>query len=98
MSYLGDVIALDASGATDRISRAVDSNGPRFEDAAHGNFALKRSSPLIDAGVRSGWMDTACDIAGIKRCLKRGLLADGALPDVGCYEFITTPGFKISLR
>ena len=98
VANLSAVIGLDASGATDRTSRQVDGMGPRFEDAAHGNFALKRSSPLIDAGVRSGWMDTACDIAGIKRCLKRGLLADGALPDVGCYEFITTPGFKISLR
>ncbi len=43
-------------------------------------------------------MNSASDLAGHKRCLKRGLVSDDALPDIGCYEFYTVAGFKISLR
>ena len=98
VSYLSDVIGLDASGVTERISREVDVKGPRFKDAANGDFSLKGYSALVDAGIKADWMDSACDIAGNKRCLKRGLVSDGALPDIGCYEFYTIAGFKISLR
>ena len=65
---------------------------------AKGDFSLKRSSILVDAGVKADWMDSACDIAGNRRCLKKGLVSDGALPDIGCYEFFAVAGFKISLR
>ena len=92
------MIGLDASGVTERISREVDVKGPRFKDAASGDFSLKGYSALVDAGIKADWMDSACDIAGNKRCLKRGLVSDGALPDIGCYEFYTVAGFKISLR
>ena len=92
------MIGLDASGATERISRDVDIKGPRFKDVAHGDFSLKRTSPLVDAGIKADWMDSACDIAGNTRCLKKGLVSDSALPDIGCYEFYAIAGFKISLR
>lgn len=98
VSYLSDVIGLDASGVTERVSRDVDIKGPRFKDAANGDFSLKGYSALVDAGIKADWMDSACDIAGNKRCLKRGLVSDGALPDIGCYEFYTIAGFKISFR
>ncbi len=98
VSRLGDVIALDASGATDRISREIDAKGPKFRDAAGGNYVPRRSSALVEAGVKSGWMDSACDLAGNKRCLKRGQQSAGAMPDIGCYEFFSRDGFKLCLR
>ena len=91
VANLSDVIGLDASGATDRISRQIDSQGPRFKDAASGDFSLKRSSPLCDAGVLRDWMTGACDLAGGRRVFRGG-------PDIGCYEFYAKPCFRISFR
>ncbi len=91
VANLSDVIGLDASGATDRISRQIDSQGPRFKDAASGDFSLKRSSPLCDAGVLCDWMTGACDLAGGRRVFRGG-------PDIGCYEFYAKPCFRISFR
>ena len=97
-SDVAAVLATDASGASTRLTALAAQKGPGFKDAAAGDWTLKRSSVMIDAGVKADWMNSASDLAGHKRCLKRGLVSDDALPDVGCYEFYTVAGFKISLR
>ena len=97
-SYVAAVLAADATGESSRLTALTAQKGPGFKDAAGGDWSLKRSSVLVDVGVKADWMDSACDIAGNKRCLKRGLVSDGALPDIGCYEFYAVAGFKISFR
>ena len=92
------VLAADATGESSRLTALAAQKGPGFKDAAAGDWTLKRSSVLGDAGVKANWMNSASDLAGHKRCLKRGLVSDDALPDIGCYEFYTVAGFKISLR
>ena len=92
------VLATEVSGESTRLTDLAATKGPGFTDMAKGDFSLKRSSILVDAGVKADWMDSACDIAGNRRCLKKGLVSDGALPDIGCYEFFAVAGFKISLR
>ena len=97
-SDVAAVLATDASGASTRLTELAAQKGPGFKDAAAGDWTLKRSSVMIDAGVKADWMNSASDLAGHKRCLKRGLVSDDALPDIGCYEFHAIAGFKISLR
>ena len=92
------VLAADATGESSRLTALTAQKGPGFKDAAKGDWTLRRSSVLVDAGVKANWMNSASDLAGHKRCLKRGLVSDDALPDIGCYEFYTVAGFKISLR
>ena len=92
------VLAADATGESSRLTALTAQKGAGFKDAANGDFSLKRSSVLVDAGVKADWMDSACDIVGNKRCLKKGLVKDGAMPDIGCFEFCSIAGFKISLR
>lgn len=92
------VLAADATGESSRLTALTAQKGPGFKDAAKGDWTLRRSSVLVDVGVKANWMDSASDLAGHKRCLKRGLVSDDALPDIGCYEFYTVAGFKISLR
>ena len=92
------VLAADATGESSRLTALAAQKGPGFKDAAKGDWTLRRSSVLVDVGVKADWMDSSCDLAGNKRCLKRGLVSDDALPDIGCYEFYTVAGFKISLR
>ena len=92
------VLAADVSGESTRLTGLSTTEGPGFKDMANGDFSLKRLSVLVDAGVKADWMDSACDIAGNKRCLEKGLVSDSALPDIGCYEFYTIAGFKIRLR
>ena len=94
------VLAADVSGNSTALTAAAaaDPKGAGFRDAANGDFSLKRSSVLVDAGVKADWMDSACDIVGNKRCLKKGLVKDGAMPDIGCFEFCSIAGFKVSLR
>ena len=97
---VAEVLATDDSGNSTALTAAAaaDPKGAGFKDAANGDWSLKRSSVLVDAGVWADWMDSARDIAGNRRCLKKGLVKDGALPDIGCYEFCAVAGFKISLR
>ena len=97
-SYVREVLETDATGASASLTALADQKGPGFKDAASGDWSPKRSSILVDAGAKSDWMDSACDLAGHKRCLKKGLVRDGALPDIGCYEFFAIAGFKVSLR
>ena len=92
------VLAADATGESSRLTALTAQKGPGFKDAAKGDWTLRRSSVLVDVGVKADWMNSSCDLAGNKRCLKRGLVSEDALPDVGCYEFYTVAGFKISLR
>ena len=92
------VLAADATGESSRLTALTAQKGPGFKDAAKGDWTLRRSSVLVDVGVKADWMNSSCDLAGHKRCLKRGLVSDDALPDIGCYEFYTVAGFKISLR
>ncbi len=97
-SDVAAVLAADATGESSRLTALAAQKGPGFKDAAKGDWTLRRSSVLVDVGVKADWMDSASDLAGHKRCLKRGLVSDGALPDIGCYEFYTIAGFKISFR
>ena len=97
-SDVSAVLAADATGESSRLTALTAQKGPGFKDAANGDFSLKRSSVLVDAGVKADWMDSACDIVGNKRCLKKGLVKDGAMPDIGCFEFCSIVGFKVSLR
>ena len=92
------VLATDATGESSRLTALTAQKGPGFKDAAAGDWSLKRSSVLVDVGVKADWMDSACDIVGNKRCLKKGLVKDGAMPDIGCFEFFSIAGFKVSLR
>ena len=92
------VLAADATGESSRLTALTAQKGPGFKDAAKGDWTLRRSSVLVDVGVKADWMNSSCDLAGHKRCLKRGLVSEDALPDIGCYEFYTIAGFKISFR
>ena len=55
---------------------------PRFADAAHGDFRLRRSSPCLGAGA-PGHVKTATDLDGNPR------VRDGAV-DLGCYSGAAT--------
>ena len=60
------VLAADATGESSRLTALAAQKGPGFKDAAKGDWTLRRSSVLVDVGVKADWMDSACDIAGNK--------------------------------
>ncbi|MBR1921141.1 MAG: PKD domain-containing protein [Kiritimatiellae bacterium] len=61
-------------GADGNISAA-----PLFKNAADGNYAIKSSSPCVNAGQFAEWMTGAKDLAGNNRIIK-------SVVDMGCYE------------
>jgi len=54
---------------------------PQFVAAAGNDFSLLNTSPCIDTGANSSWMDTAYDVTGTNRILN-------ATVDRGAYEFV----------
>ena len=92
------VLAADATGESSRLTALTAQNGPGFKDADGGDWSLRKRSVLVDAGVRYDGIDTAMDLAGHRRCLKSGTVAQGALPDIGCYEYYSLAGLTIHLR
>ena len=91
---VSDVLGLDPSGASMRITAACDADGGRgirFDKAANENWRPREASPLTDAGVLCDWMSGARDLAGKPR-------AFGAAPDVGCYEHIGEPPSVLVFR
>ena len=94
------VLAADLSGNSTALTAAAaaDPKGAGFKDAANGDWTLRRSSVLVDAGVRFDGMEFALDLAGKPRCRKMGHSDPNALPDIGCYEFYAVDGFAIRLR
>lgn len=92
------VLAADATGESSRLTALADQKGPGFKDAAGGDWSLRKRSVLVDGGVRYDGVDAAQDLAGHRRCLKSGVVAQGALPDIGCYEYYSLAGLTIHLR
>ena len=92
------VLAADATGESSRLTALAAQKGPGFKDAANGDWSLRKASVLVDGGVRYDGVDAARDLAGHPRCLLAGAPKPGARPDVGCYEYYSTPGFAIRLR
>ena len=66
---------------------------PKFVDAASGNYALERRSPLVDKGIALAWMTPA-----IKDFYGENARFIGSAPDVGCAEFCPTWGFLLFVR
>lgn len=97
-SDVAAVLATDASGESARLTELAAQKGPGFKDAANGDWSLRKASVLVDGGVRYDGVDAARDLAGHPRCLLAGASKPGARPDVGCYEYYSTPGFAIRLR
>lgn len=97
-SDVAAVLATDASGESARLTELAAQKGPGFKDAANGDWSLRKASVLVDGGVRYDGVDAARDLAGHPRCLLAGAPKPGARPDVGCYEYYSTPGFAIRLR
>ena len=63
------------------VATAADYKDPKFRDRASGDYRLKRTSPLRNAGQRLDWMtEGALDLAGQGR-------VNGENPDIGCYEY-----------
>lgn len=73
------------------VANSCVTTDPKFADAANGDFTLSGSSPCKNAGVAEPWMANATDLAGNARVF-------GDAPDMGCYEFFSSPGFVISVR
>lgn len=92
------VLAADATGESARLTSLAAQKGPGFKDADAGDWSLRKASVLVDGGVRYDGVDAARDLAGRPRCLLAGAPKPGARPDVGCYEYYSTPGFAIRLR
>ena len=69
----------------------VETNAPRFMNAALGDFSLHGSSTCIDKGVYRAWMAGAKDLAGNFRII-------GAAVDMGAFEAPLSPGFVILVR
>ena len=60
---------------------AKDYKDPKFRGRAKGDYRLRRTSPLRDAGQRLDWMtEGSLDLAGQGR-------VNGENPDIGCYEY-----------
>ena len=97
-SYVAAVLAADPSGASTSVTALAAQKGPGFKDADAGDWSLRKASVLVDAGARYDGVDDARDLAGHPRCLLAGAPKPGARPDVGCYEYYSTPGFAIRLR
>ena len=97
-SDVAAVLATDASGESARLTALAAQKGPGFKDAANGDWSLRKASVLVDGGVWYDGVDAARDLAGHPRCLLAGAPKPGARPDVGCYEYYSTPGFAIRLR
>ena len=68
-------------------------DNPKFNDAVHGDYTLRRASKARNAGLLLDWMtETATDLAGNPR------VRDGAV-SIGCYEcWIPAPGSLLLLR
>ena len=81
----------DASGNSAALTAAIDADGPRFTNAANGNWTLKSKSLLVNAGVLCDWMAGARDLSGFPR-------VSGELPDIGCFEFFRAPGFRVTIK
>ncbi len=92
------VLAADPSGASTHLTALAAQKGPGFRDAEAGDWSLRKASVLVDGGVRYDGVDAAQDLAGHRRCLKSGAVAQGALPDIGCYEYYSLAGLTIHLR
>ncbi|MBR4260010.1 MAG: hypothetical protein IKQ17_13325 [Kiritimatiellae bacterium] len=94
------VLAADLSGRSTALTAAAaaDPRGAGFKDAANGDWTPRRSSVLVDAGVRLDGMEFTLDLAGRPRCRKMGHSDPNARPDIGCYEFYAVDGFAIRLR
>ena len=63
------------------VATAAGYKDPKFRGRAKGDYRLRRTSPLRDAGQRLDWMTPdAKDLAGQGR-------VNGENPDIGCYEY-----------
>ena len=63
------------------VATAADYKDPKFRDRANGDYRLRRTSPLRDAGQKLDWMtEGSLDLAGQGR-------VNGENPDIGCYEY-----------
>ncbi len=92
------ILATYPSDASAHLTALADQKGPGFKDADGGDWSLRKRSVLVDGGVRYDGVDAARDLAGHPRCLKSGAVAQGALPDIGCYEYYSLAGLTIHLR
>ncbi len=86
----------DLTGTSGNIS-----TNPKYRDVERGNFRLGYGSPCIDAG--KGALASATDLMGAPRyndprTPDRGTAAaNGAVPDIGAYEFVETADSDLDL-
>lgn len=92
------VLQADSSGKSESLTALAAEKGPGFKDSEKGDWSLRKSSVLIDGGVRYEGIDVMKDLANNPRALKSGALYPGALPDIGCYEYYSIPGLCILVR
>ena len=92
------VLQADSSGKSESLTALAAEKGPGFKDSEKGDWSLRKSSVLIDGGVRYEGIDGMKDLANNPRALKSGVLYPGALPDIGCYEYYSIPGLCILVR
>ena len=92
------MLRADSSGKSESLTALAAEKGPGFKDSEKGDWSLRKSSVLIDGGVRYEGIDVMKDLANNPRALKSGALYPGALPDIGCYEYYSIPGLCILVR
>ncbi|MBQ6103926.1 MAG: hypothetical protein IJL06_09670 [Kiritimatiellae bacterium] len=89
---VAEILALDPSGESARITADCDEKGVRFANPDKGDWSPRAKSPLTDAGVLFDWMAGARDLPG------RRPRAFGGRPDVGCFEHHGEPPTVLVLR
>ncbi|MCQ2389320.1 MAG: hypothetical protein MJ138_06370, partial [Kiritimatiellae bacterium] len=57
---------------------------PRFANPSRGNYALRPSSPCVNAGAMLDYTTESVDLALKPRVFNYG--KKGAKPDMGCFE------------
>lgn len=60
-------------------TKNIHTTNYHFNDAAHGDYTMRGSSPCVDKGIVLDWMVGAKALNGEDRII--------GLPDIGCYEF-----------
>ena len=86
VNILTNCLVKSVSGGT--LDSGVITGGPKFVDAANGNYRLSATSPCREKGRVLDWMTAgATDLDGNPRLANiLGKVAADALPDLGCYE------------
>jgi len=92
--YVWNAASISNSCAPELVVDGTNGNvtaSPLFQNAAEGNFRLRRDSPCLNAGTNEAWMATASDLDGKPRLQQR-------VVDMGCYEGAPSGGTSFVVR